>query len=307
MSETAMELIDVKKTIGKKEIIKGLSFTINKGEVFGFIGPNGAGKTTTIRMMVGLMKLSGGDVRILGNSINSDFKKAIGEVGAIVENPEMYPFMTGAQNLAHYGRMIPGVTKERVDEVIALVGLEKAIKEKAGRYSLGMRQRLGIAQALLHNPSVLILDEPTNGLDPAGIKEIRQYIRRLATEANVAVIISSHLLSEIELMCDRIGIIQNGELVATEYVNDATDSNQGLSQVELEVTPAEKAMEVLQSSHKIDAERTNDSLSFQLEKEKIPMIIQTLVKHGISVYQVGVSKATLEDKFFDLIGENTIE
>ncbi|UJL47009.1 ABC transporter ATP-binding protein [Virgibacillus sp. NKC19-16] len=307
MSETAMELIDVKKTIGKKEIIKGLSFTINKGEVFGFIGPNGAGKTTTIRMMVGLMKLSGGDVRILGNSINSDFKKAIREVGAIVENPEMYPFMTGAQNLAHYGRMIPGVTKERVDEVIALVGLEKAIKEKAGRYSLGMRQRLGIAQALLHNPSVLILDEPTNGLDPAGIKEIRQYIRRLATEANVAVIISSHLLSEIELMCDRIGIIQNGELVATEYVNDATDSNQGLSQVELEVTPAEKAMEVLQSSYGIDAERINNSLSFQLEKEKIPMIIQTLVKHEISVYQVGVTKETLEDKFFDLIGENTIE
>ncbi|WP_449354473.1 ABC transporter ATP-binding protein [Virgibacillus natechei] len=307
MSETAMELIDVKKTIGKKEIIKGLSFTINKGEVFGFIGPNGAGKTTTIRMMVGLMKLSGGDVRILGNSIKSDFKKAIGEVGAIVENPEMYPFMTGAQNLAHYGRMTPGVTKERVEEVIALVGLEKAIKEKAGRYSLGMRQRLGIAQALLHNPSVLILDEPTNGLDPAGIKEIRQYIRRLATEANVAVIISSHLLSEIELMCDRIGIIQNGELVATEYVNDAADSEQSLSQIELEVTPVEKAMEVLRSSHEIDAERTNDSLTFQLEKEKIPMIIQTLVKHEIAVYQVGISKATLEDKFFDLIGENTIE
>ncbi|WP_373895095.1 ABC transporter ATP-binding protein [Virgibacillus sp. CBA3643] len=307
MSETAMELIDVKKTIGKKEIIKGLSFTINKGEVFGFIGPNGAGKTTTIRMMVGLMKLSGGDVRILGNSIKSDFKKAIGEVGAIVENPEMYPFMTGAQNLAHYGRMTPGVTKERVEEVIALVGLEKAIKEKAGRYSLGMRQRLGIAQALLHNPSVLILDEPTNGLDPAGIKEIRQYIRRLATEAKVAVIISSHLLSEIELMCDRIGIIQNGELVATEYVNDAADSEQSLSQIELEVTPVEKAMEVLRSSHEIDAERTNDSLTFQLEKEKIPMIIQTLVKHEIAVYQVGISKATLEDKFFDLIGENTIE
>ncbi|MBY7142328.1 ABC transporter ATP-binding protein [Virgibacillus sp. NKC19-3] len=307
MSETAMELIDVKKTIGQKEIIKGLSFTINKGEVFGFIGPNGAGKTTTIRMMVGLMKLSGGDVRILGNSIKSDFKKAIREVGAIVENPEMYPFMTGAQNLAHYARMTPGVTKERVDEVVALVGLEKAIKEKAGRYSLGMRQRLGIAQALLHNPSVLILDEPTNGLDPAGIKEIRQYIRRLASEADVAVIISSHLLSEIELMCDRIGIIQNGELVATEYVNDATDSDQRLSQVTLEVTPVEKAMDVLQSEHEIDTERTNHSLSFQLEKAKIPMIIQTLVKHKISVYQVGVSKATLEDKFFDLIGENTIE
>src|SRR5690625_4260366 len=211
MSQTAMELIDVKKSIGKKEIIKGLTFTINKGEVFGFIGPNGAGKTTTIRMMVGLMQLSDGDVRILGKSIKSDYKEAIREVGAIVENPEIYPFMTGLQNLAHYARMIPGITKERIQEVVAIVGLEKAMKEKVGRYSLGMRQRLGIAQALLHNPSVLILDEPTNGLDPTGIREIRQYIRQLATKENVAVIISSHLLSEIELMCDRIGIIKKGE------------------------------------------------------------------------------------------------
>lgn len=303
-----MELIDLKKTIGKKEIIKGLSFKIDKGEVFGFIGPNGAGKTTTIRMMVGLMQVTDGDVQILGNSIKNDFKEAIREVGAIVENPEMYPFMTGEQNLKHYARMIPGLSKERVQEVITLVGLEKVVKEKVGRYSLGMRQRLGIAQALLHKPSVLILDEPTNGLDPAGIKEIRQYIRRLASAEGVAVIISSHLLSEIELMCDRIGIIKNGELVATQSVNDSTDAEQQrLSEIKLEVTPADKAIELLTTHHDINAEISNESLTFQLEKKKIPMIIETLVKHEISIYQVGVSNATLEDKFFDLIGENIIE
>ncbi len=195
-----------------KEIIKGLTFTINKGEVFGLIGPNGAGKTTTIRMMVGLMKLSEGDVHILGKSIKSDFKEAIHEVGAIVENPELYPFLTEAQSLQQYARMIPDITQERIDEAVKLVGLEKAMNEKVGRYSLGMRQRIGIAQALLHKPSVLILDEPTNNLDPAGISEIRQYIRKLATENDVAEIISSHLLSEIELICDRIGIIKMGNL-----------------------------------------------------------------------------------------------
>ncbi|WP_010649782.1 ABC transporter ATP-binding protein [Oceanobacillus massiliensis] len=306
MSETAMELIDVKKEIGRKKIIKGLSFTINKGEVFGFIGPNGAGKTTTIRMMVGLTQLSEGDVRILGKSIKTDYKAAVREVGAIVENPEMYPFMTGMQNLNHFARMIPEITKERVQEVIQLVGLEKAMKEKVGRYSLGMRQRLGIAQALLHNPSILILDEPTNGLDPAGIREIRMYIRKLAVEQNVAVIISSHLLSEIELMCDRIGIIKNGELVAIQQVHEKNENN-SMKQVQMEVAPVEKAMELLKTVHGIDALKAEQGISFQGERENIPNLIQTLVNNDVSVFQVGLTKSTLEDKFFDLIGENTIE
>ncbi len=305
-----MELIDLKKTIGNKEIIKGLSFSIQKGEVFGFIGPNGAGKTTTIRMMVGLMSITDGDVRILGNSIKTDFSKAVREVGAIVENPEMYPFMTGWQNLMHYARMTPGITKERVKEVIHLVGLEKPIKEKVGRYSLGMRQRLGIAQALLHKPSVLILDEPTNGLDPAGIREIREYIRKIALEEHVAVIISSHLLSEIEQMCDRIGIIKNGELIAIQAVRENVEaSNQevALEQVQIEATPVDKAINLLRTNHEIEAVRNDNMISFRSSKEAIPKLIETLVKHQIAIYQVGVSKVTLEDKFFNLIGENTIE
>ncbi|SDR05551.1 ABC transporter ATP-binding protein [Virgibacillus salinus] len=306
MSNAAIELIDLKKTLGKKEIIKGLSFSIDRGEVFGFIGPNGAGKTTTIRMMVGLMQITDGDVHILGNSIKTDYKEAISEVGAIVENPEMYPFMSGWQNLMHFSRMIPGVTKERIHEVIRLVGLEKAINEKVKKYSLGMRQRLGIAQALLHKPSVLILDEPTNGLDPAGIREIRKYIRALASEENVAVIISSHLLSEIELMCDRIGLIKNGELVATQDVNAATDQDSA-SPVQMEVTPIEHAIKILKSNHDIDATSENGTITIQSERDTIPSIIKTLINNDVLVYQVSITKSTLEDKFFDLIGENTIE
>ena len=308
MNDVAIKLIDVKKTINNKEIIKGLTFEINKGEVFGFIGPNGAGKTTTIRMMVGLMKLTDGDVIIQGHSINSDFKKAVREVGAIVENPEMYPFMTGIQNLKHYANMVPGITDDRINDVVALVGLEKVLKEKVGRYSLGMRQRLGIAQALLHNPSVLILDEPTNGLDPAGIRQIRQYIRQLATKENVAVIISSHLLSEIELMCDRIGIIKNGELVSIQNIHDSeSDSEKQLQQIELIATPIEHVMTILENEFNIKSVHIDQSLAFQCEKEKIPELVRSLVSHNIDIYQLNKAKASLEDKFFDVIGENIIE
>ncbi|HLR74025.1 MAG TPA: ABC transporter ATP-binding protein [Virgibacillus sp.] len=308
MSNIAMELINVKKTIGKKEIIKGLTLNIHKGEVFGLIGPNGAGKTTTIRMMVGLIRLTEGDVRILGNSIQTHYKEAVRDVGAIVENPELYPFMTGWQNLKHYARMMPGISDERIKEVIQLVGLEKPIKEKVSKYSLGMRQRLGIAQALLHKPSILILDEPTNGLDPAGIRHIRQYIRRLATEENVSVIVSSHMLSEIELMCDRIGIIKNGELIATQHVHtDEHDDVEILRDIHMEVTSQDEAIQLIKTKLQIEAKVTNGLITLQGKKENVPKIVQLLVTNNIGVYQIGISKATLEDKFFDVIGENIIE
>lgn len=303
---TAIKLINLSKKIGNKEIIKDLNFEINPGEVFGFIGPNGAGKTTTIRMIVGLMSISKGDVQIFGKSIKKNYAAAVGNVGAIVENPEMYPFMTGRQNLKHFARMIPGIKKERIGEVIAIVGLEKVIDQKVGRYSLGMRQRIGIAQALLHKPSILILDEPTNGLDPAGIREIRQYIRKLADEENVAVVISSHLLSEIELMCDRIGVIKNGELVAIQEVNAAESNDTELRQVQMEVSANAKAIALLKETFDIEAVESGNFITLQTSKENIPNIIQTLVANDILIYQVEASRTTLEDKFFDLIGENVI-
>lgn len=308
MAKKAIELINVHKSFGKKEVIKDLSFSISEGEVFGLIGPNGAGKTTAIRMMVGLMKLTSGDIRIFNKSVQTDFKEAIRKVGAIVENPEMYPFMTGWQNLKHYARMMPGITDERITEVVELVGLKKPIHEKVGKYSLGMRQRLGVAQALLHKPKVLILDEPTNGLDPSGIREIRQYIRRLALEDKVAVIVSSHMLSEIELMCDRIGIIQNGVLIATQRVEDDEELEiKNLREITMEVTEIEKAIEILQSKFNTEAVVQDKILSFQIEKPKIPLIINSFVENGLTIYQVSTKRLTLEDKFFEAIGENIIE
>lgn len=306
MRKTAMQLIDLKKTIGNKQLIKGLSFDIRAGEVFGFLGPNGAGKTTTIRMMVGLTNITEGDVLIEGKSIKSDFKEAIQHVGAIVENPEMYPFLSGWKNLEQYGRMNSGITKERIKEVVALVGLEKAIHEKAGKYSLGMRQRLGIAQALLHNPSILILDEPTNGLDPSGIREMRTYIRKLAEQEQVAVIVSSHLLSEIELMCDRIGIIKNGELIAIESVKEVK-SDDAFSELYIEAEPLETAKQVLETTYGRPVEIDKKEVFLATKREEIPKILARLIENGILIYSVRVSRSTLEEKFFDLIGENVIE
>lgn len=301
-----IEISNLHKKIGKKEIIKGLTFSIRKGEVFGLIGPNGAGKTTTIRMIVGLIGITEGEVRILGHSIKSNFKDAVREVGAIVENPEMYPFMSGYKNLVHFARMIPGITKERIDEVVRVVGLEKPIHEKVKKYSLGMRQRLGVAQALLHKPAVLILDEPTNGLDPAGIREIRQYIRRLAEEEGVSVIVSSHMLSEIQLMCDRIGIIKNGELIAIEDVRSQQngDEKQGFT---MDVHPIDQTLALLKTNENVTIEKSDDLIRIQCERETIPLLIQELVQQGISIYEITQTKDSVEDRFFDLIGENIIE
>ncbi|MFD2638632.1 ABC transporter ATP-binding protein [Piscibacillus salipiscarius] len=305
MSQVALELKNVKKTIGKKEIIKGLDLTINQGEVYGFIGPNGAGKTTTIRMVVGLMKLSGGDIKILGKSIQSEYKEAAKNIGAIVENPELYPFMTGWQNLMHYARMYEGITKERIKEVVSLVGLEKVINDKVGKYSLGMRQRLGVAQAILHKPALLILDEPTNGLDPAGIREIRDYIRDLAVKDNVAVMISSHLLSEIELMCDRIGIIQQGEIIQERSVRGDDEAEDAGLKVILDVEQSVQAEEILKESG-LTVEKESDKLIVELNRKDIPNVVKQLIENEILVYGVTPVKATLEDQFLELTGGNVI-
>ncbi len=307
MSNVALELKNVRKKIKNKEIIKDVSLKINRGEVYGFIGPNGAGKTTTIRMIVGLMNITDGEVLILGKSIAKEYKAAAENIGAIVENPEMYPFMTGRQNLHHFARMYDDVSKERIEEVIGLVGLNKAIDEKVKNYSLGMRQRLGIAQAVLHNPAVLILDEPTNGLDPAGIREIRDYIRRLAAEENVAVMISSHLLSEIELMCDRIGIIKHGELISEQNVRETSEEAESAEmKVIFDVQEVDRTIDVLKGLE-ISAEKEGNQLVAQLTRKQIPGIVKTLVEHDISVFGVTGVKASLEDQFLELTGGNIIE
>lgn len=293
---TVLTLKNVKKKINRKTIINGLSFSVNEGEVFGFLGPNGAGKTTTIRMIVGLMEISEGDIVICGKSIKGDFTGAVRQIGAIVENPEMYKFLTGYQNLMQYARMHEGITKEKIAEVVELVGLTDRIHEKVKTYSLGMRQRLGLAQCLLHDPKLLILDEPTNGLDPAGIREIRDHLRMLTRERGMSVIVSSHLLSEMELMCDRIAIIQKGELIDVQTVNEFV--HQATSVFAFETGSIENESGWL--IREWDAIIDENGFTVKTEREQVPNLIKKLVAAGVDVYGVKTVAKSLEDRFLEV-------
>ena len=215
-----------------------------RGEVFGFLGPNGAGKTTTIRMLVGLARPDRGRVRIREFDLAHDFARAMAHVGSIVESPDLYGYLTGRENLLHFARMLPDGAQGRIAELARLVALEERLDDKVETYSLGMRQRLGIAQALLGAPDLLVLDEPANGLDPAGIREIRRLVRLLAEERGIAVFVSSHLLSEVEQMCDRVTIIHRGRALATGPVQELLDRSAS-GATTWRVRPAARAAELL--------------------------------------------------------------
>ncbi|OOC63666.1 ABC transporter ATP-binding protein [Paenibacillus ihbetae] len=298
----------VTKTIGHRNIVDGLTFDIHRGEIVGLLGPNGAGKTTTIRMIVGLIEMSRGDVLVQGHSIKGDFVKAIRHIGGIIENPEFYPYMSGYDNLRQYQRMSDGVSITRIMEIVKLVGLQDAIHKKVRAYSLGMRQRLGIAQALLHNPSILILDEPTNGLDPAGIREMRDYLKRIAREEGIAILVSSHLLSEMELMCSRVVVIQEGKLVTERAIGQAGE-NEELSTVTLRVNDLELAEQTasrLDGLTRIGSIPDEGALTVRLKEEDIPDLISALCNARVRIYRVEEHKSSLEDEFLKWTGGNRI-
>jgi len=298
-----LELKNVTKIMGNRKIVDSVSFEINSGEIFGFLGPNGAGKTTTIKMITGLLKIDEGDILISNNDVKKNFEKALSQVGGIIENPEMYGYLTGRTNLEIYGRMHGNISKERINEVIKLVKLENRINDKVKKYSLGMRQRLGVAQALLHNPKLLILDEPTNGLDPMGIKELRDTLRHLAEKEGLAVLVSSHLLSEMELMCDRVGIIDNGKIIDIKTLKDIKKQNiENLITYELEVSNYNLARNIIENDYKkISEEITVDfkenKILISCSRDEIANVNKVLIMENILVYTIKPINNTLEDEF----------
>lgn len=309
VNDVVVELQNVTKKIKGKTIIDDLSFSVRRGEVYGFLGPNGAGKTTTIRMMVGLMSMTSGNIVIEGHNIRTDRAKAMAHVGAIVENPELYKFMTGRKNLQHFVRMSgKPITEERIKEIVKLVDLENALDKKVKTYSLGMRQRLGVAQALLHNPSILILDEPTNGLDPAGIRELRDYLRHLAKKENISILVSSHLLSEIELMCDRVLIIQNGKFVGERSLdpNEEGEQSQAMA-IRFVVDDAAKVMEVLASTAWKASVEEDSAVKVELMHVEVPTAVQKFVQAGVLIYEVRTVAPTLEETFLSMTKGGRIE
>ncbi|RVT67737.1 ABC transporter ATP-binding protein [Niallia taxi] len=303
MSETTLSVRNLTKTIGKRQIIKDISFDLKSGEVFGFLGPNGAGKTTTIRMLVGLIKPTSGSIQICGYDVKKDFSKAMERLGCIVENPELYPYLTGWENLQFFARMLKGVDDKRIQEIVKLVGLKERIHDKVKTYSLGMRQRLGIGQALLSRPKVLILDEPTNGLDPSGIREMRQFIRFLAKEEGLSVLVSSHLLSEIQLLCDRVSIILSGKIIHTETVHSLLTAQE---KIFWRFTPMDAGVEILRSvspSVTIDG----DTVITPFIEEEAGQWSRLLFEANVQVKEMNRQIPSLEHLFLELTGGESIE
>ncbi|MGA8941432.1 MAG: ABC transporter ATP-binding protein [Thermoactinomyces sp.] len=303
-SEINTEPVLSVKGLGKKirgqHIVQNLSFKVYAGEIFGFLGPNGAGKTTTIRMLVGLVRPSEGSIHIAGYDLQNDFMKAVSHVGCIVENPELYPYLTGKENLELFGRMT-GTSNEEICRAVELVELASRINDRTETYSLGMKQRLGIAQALLNNPKLLILDEPTNGLDPAGIRDMRSLIRRLASEEGIGIFISSHILHEVQLLCDRVAIIQNGQLLQTGPVEELAGDD---ALVDWKLDPFKEGICFLKHLPYIKSiqQKKNGKITVCMPLNKIAETNQYLLNHQIRVTEITPRKQTLEDLFFAVTG-----
>lgn len=300
--ETILKCENLCKTFGKKEILKKVSLEINEGDILGFIGPNGAGKTTTIKLILGLQSITSGTVVINGYNIEKDFTNAIKKVGAIVENPDMYMYLSGYDNLKLVANLYENISDERILEVVKLVKLENRIKDKVSKYSLGMRQRLGIAQAILHKPNLLILDEPTNGLDPEGIKEMRELLITLAKKEKMGILISSHNLAELDNFCNKVCIIKNGMIIETSEISKIKKETNKDIEI-FEVDDVNLVKRIINEVEVIDGNK----FKLNISKEKVPDIINDLVSNGIKIYEVKQEVNTLEDAFFEKTGGNVIE
>jgi len=301
----AIHTVGLTKSFGSHNAVDAIDLRVPRGSIFGFLGPNGSGKTTTIRMLMGLANISAGEVSMLGYSIPSEIGKALPKVGALVEGPAFYPYISGRDNLMRFDAADryadPATRSDRVDAALAKVGLTQAAGKKVHAYSLGMKQRLGIANALLQPRDLLVLDEPTNGLDPQGTREVRNLIRSLALEG-ITIFISSHLLVEIEQMCTHLAVMSQGKIVAQGSVEELSASQ--TLQLKLVTADTDRALQGLESVG-IKAVADGEVLSAfipagQIEPERI---VQVLVELGVRVKAFDLAAPTLEDRFVLLTGE----
>lgn len=303
MSEVILKCQDVYKKIGKKYILKKISFEVKKGEIVGFIGPNGAGKTTTIKLILGLQKITKGNVEINGYDVKKDFEKAIYRVGAIIENPDVYTYLTGYENLKIAQEYYKNIPNQRIDEVVKIVGLKDSIMNKVSKYSLGMRQRLGIAQAILHKPQLLILDEPTNGLDPEGIIEIRNLLKKLVFEENIGILISSHNFSEVENICDKVCIIKSGKIIDEKDIKELKSQNLEECYI-IENEDSYKVRKLISTKSEIIDKQ---HIKIFTSKEQVPKIVKQLEKNDVLIYTITKKDISLEEAFLKEIGGEKVE
>lgn len=302
---TIIETQHLSKAFKTFQAVDDLSFTINKGDVYGFLGQNGAGKSTTMRMLLGLIYPDKGEIRIDGEIFNNRRRDLLAKIGAVIERPDMYGYLTGWENLTIFSKMCnTSIPKSRLVEVLEIVGLKGREQDKVKAYSQGMKQRLGIAIALVHNPELLILDEPTNGLDPQGIAEMRNLIAALSRDHNKTILISSHLLYEIEQIATSMIIINKGKKVVEGRVKDLLDPNDTL----VDVSTHQNIASLIDNSEwkQSFSTATNNVYTFKMNPSDIPSLNKWLVNQGIDVSQIG-SKHSLEAYFLSLTNDSTIK
>ncbi|PGM33730.1 bacitracin ABC transporter ATP-binding protein [Bacillus cereus] len=297
MGTYIIETEDLTKTYGAVNCVNQLQMQVGKGDIYGFLGPNGAGKTTTIRMLLGLIKPTKGNIKVFNRDLKTNRIDILREVGSLVESPSYYGHLTGHENLEVIRQMLQ-IPKKNIDEVLRIVRLEKQKDKLVKQYSLGMKQRLGIAMALLGNPKLLILDEPTNGLDPAGIQEIRELIKQLPKQYDMTVVISSHLLNEMDQIATQVGIINSGQLIFQDKIEVLRKKSQ--ASMKIRVNDVVKAHQILEQ-HQIHLGLEGDCLvTHQQEDHLISHINHLLVQQNISVYRIEEEKHTLEEIFLSL-------
>jgi ABC-2 type transport system ATP-binding protein len=296
---------DLTKRFKSLTAVDRINFEVQRGEVYGFLGPNGAGKTTTIAMLLGLVRPSAGSAEILGYDIRHDLSKALRRVGAIVETPAFYPYLSAVDNLRIFAHIIGEGAENGIPELLEQVGLKGRGKDKVGTYSLGMRQRLGLACALLGSPELLMLDEPTNGLDPAGIQEMRTFIRRLAVEQGRTVFVSSHLLHEVEQMCDRVLILNKGRVIAQGKVKELLSQ---AHKIEIRIAEAGRAAEILSGLEWVQEVGVDgDWLRIPVQAERTPELLQVLAAQELFPFEVRPGTSSLESVFLELTSSPTQE
>ncbi len=303
--KVVLDVTNVTKAFGNRVAVNNISFTLHEGEIFGFLGPNGAGKTTTMKMICGLCSITKGSIRICGFDMPKDKEKVLANVGALIENPLMYPNMSGMDNLKYYASLYKNIKTEDILKYSKVVGLEHRLKDKVKTYSLGMKQRLGIAQALLHSPKLLILDEPLSGLDPNGVKEMRDFLKTLAKEYNIAILISSHMLSDMEQICDTIGIINNGQLLEIRSMNSLKESAEGSSRIQIKVDYPNFAGKIIVNELQLRCELAGNKVLVFADESRINDITQKLVGYGISIFGIEIVSKSLEEIFLDIINLKT--
>lgn len=300
MTNIVLQTTNLTKTFGKLKAVDSIDITAYEGEVFGFLGPNGAGKTTTLGMALGLVHPTAGEVTVLGERVTPNNTRVLRNVGALLGAPAFVPYLSAWDNIELVSRLTPGVDKKRINEVIELVGLTSSAKRKVGKFSTGMKQRVGLAMALVHRPRFVVLDEPTNGLDPAGMREIRQLLRNLV-ENGTSVLLSSHLLNEVQQVCDRIAVLNWGRVVAQGRVRDLL--NGAKPSVRLTVPDTGAAVRALESLNGIENVQASGDTLIVLGVTS-QTVMSHLLEHHVIPTEITAQKNDLESLFMDVTSAN---